>query len=59
MIEVMEEDPGGDEKVMVAVGRTKVVRLVVLVRRILNEVFLIRKRRTLRAMKILCEQKET
>lgn len=36
---VMGEEPGGDERVMVAVGRTKVVRLVVLVRRILRVAF--------------------
>jgi hypothetical protein len=33
---VIGEEPGGDEKLMVAVGLTKVVRLVVFVRFILR-----------------------
>jgi len=52
----MHEDPGGDEKVMVAVGRTNVVRLVVLVRRILSEALLVRNRVTLHAFKVLCNK---
>jgi hypothetical protein len=47
-MEVMGEDPDGDEKLMVAVGRTKVVKRVVLVRRILTSVLWIRKRLTSR-----------